>query len=181
MPKSVIAVSIANINNTRLLDLDQSTIQGKVILIFSSRYESSNASIKLLAKQAKAKDLMIVDVEDFDYDILDELHKLTQAEINDVCGLSALGKSQYNVNYPTPENIKPVYNFIKKYANYDFIVGCSAGISRTGALVKFMTKCVPDPWQLNNQFNTSFCCCQPILDYLKTAQKEDCKLTVKVL
>lgn len=134
--KKLSAVSIFNQNNLMLDDISDEQLKNSNLIIFLEPSEIKDNSDFLNDVFDKVNDYLLLDMVDLSI-TEDEFKKIynknTSTEVNKAMGIDC----DYTI-LPTIEHISNVLNFIDKHDGEDFIVGCSAGVSRSGALAHYL-------------------------------------------
>lgn len=156
--KEIIAISVASLNSIDTFEKD--FFEDYSTIIFSSKIDNKHKIIEECASLSKS--LLILDIEDVDISFEEielEAPSDTQRYINKL-----FGTNDRNLILPNKEDIRRLHDFIKSNYDNNFIVGCTAGISRTGALVSFLES---KGWMLNKNYNNKFLPNELILNMLK--------------
>lgn len=130
------AVSFFNKNNVMIQDLSEEQLKTSNLIVCLDPNEIENNAEMLDYFFKKVKDYLLLDMVDLTLteDEFKELyHKKTTVEVN-----LAMGFENIHTILPSKKHIDNVINFIEKHKNEDFIVACSAGLSRSGALAYYL-------------------------------------------
>lgn len=135
--KKFSSVSFFNKNNVNIEDISEYQLAKSNLIVCLDPNEIRQDKDYIYSFLNKANDYLLVEMVDLPIttsEFKSKYNKKTFEEVNQAMG--------YNCNYdilPNKEQIEKIYNFILKHNSESFIVSCSAGVSRSGALAHFLT------------------------------------------
>lgn len=135
--KSLTSVSFFNKNNININDIPDSQLIKSNLIVCLDPYEIQEHDNEIYEILNKTNDYLLVEMVDLPLttsDFKKKYNKKTIKEVNHAMGIEC----DYDI-LPNKKHIENIYNFIMKHFSEPFIVACSAGVSRSGALAHFLT------------------------------------------
>lgn len=153
------SVSFFNYNNTIISDIPEEQLTKSNLIVCLDPCEISKNKEYIYSILNKSNDCLLLDMVDLPLTSDEFKNKYNKKSIRDV-NLSMGYDCDYDI-LPNKFQIEKIYNFIMEHYGEPFIVSCSAGVSRSGALAHFLTyigyeldsisnqKFIPNPLILN--------------------------------
>lgn len=154
----VTAVSLFNKNNYNINDLDDDLVSKSILVFFCVDQEFQKNELLISDTLVKFKNYLRVNIEDLDWTLEEDRENYPNCTDEEIFQKYELG----DFEYPNKETLSKIKEFIR--GNESVVVACSAGISRTGALVQYL---VENNYTLNKKYNQRFIPNELILKLLK--------------
>lgn len=145
------SVSFFNDNKISIKDISDEQLKNSNLIVCLDPCDIKNDAVFIKNIFNKVNDYLLIEM--VDVPLTEDEFKIKYRKENTVDSNRAMGFDCEYTILPSRNHIDSMYEFIEKHFGEEFIVACSAGVSRSGALAHYL---IARGYKLNDLSNDTF-------------------------